>query len=152
MQQHARWLIITDLTDLIINQNMKSIKALLWYETINTHSCMEQGSMALVGPLLVTWIHCTPLWRLCGCFCVSYTTAMANTLTTQYMVRFSHLTVQLPAKCWKRGIESKTPIYMGSKKKEVEKLIWKQKLNKKFKVFKVLKCKSLFKSLNFKVF
>lgn len=31
------------------------------------------------------------------CVCTSYAIATANTLTTQYMVRFSHLTVQLPA-------------------------------------------------------
>lgn len=39
------------------------------------------------------------LHSFCGdmCVCVSYAIATANTLTTQYMVRFSHLTVQLPA-------------------------------------------------------
>ena len=49
------------------------------------------GMRTLWHPLLVRAAHCTP-----PVACVSYAMATANTLTTQYMVRFSHLTVQLP--------------------------------------------------------
>lgn len=63
--------------------------------TEGTDSCTGEGSVALGVPLLVTRAHCTPRGFINVCAFV-YAVATANTLTTQYMVRFSHLTVQLP--------------------------------------------------------
>lgn len=49
---------------------------------------MGEDAVALCCPLLVAGAHCSP---------PRYGTATAKTLTTQYMVRLSHLTVQLPS-------------------------------------------------------
>lgn len=64
--------------------------------TEGTDSCMCEDYVALGVPLLVTGAHCTPRGFINVCAFV-YAVATANTLTTQYMVRFSHLTVQLPS-------------------------------------------------------
>lgn len=59
------------------------------YVQLRTGNCDERLSVRLSRHLGAPWwTHCANIHQ----------TATANTLTTQYMVRFSHRTVELPAR------------------------------------------------------